>query len=133
MKLSLNEKGLDFWCVLYRHQLDVIENYLDCFDGITFWIWKCEEITELDDTLEQLFAAIGDKPVMLGVYLWDYGGAASPMDSELFRAQVARYFDLLKKKRIEGVVFCSNTLGDADLETNRILKQMLSEHGNTEI
>ena len=48
MRDALNEKGLDFWCVLYRHQLEMIAKYLDCFDGITFWIWKCNEIAELD-------------------------------------------------------------------------------------
>ena len=133
IKRTLNEKGLDFWCVLYRHQLPVIENYLDCFDGVTFWIWKCYELSELDETLEQLFATVGDKPVMLGVYLWDYGGVKGEMDADLFQKQVARYFDLLKEKKIEGVIFCSNTIGDADLETNRILKSMLREHGNTEI
>ena len=45
IKKALNEKGLDFWCVLYERQLDMeLEPYLDCFDGITFWVWKSPDI-----------------------------------------------------------------------------------------
>ena len=132
MKQTLHEKGLDFWCVLYRHELEVIKNYLDCFDGITFWIWKCEEIAALDDILEELFHAAEGKPIMLGVYLWDYG-TGKIMDPALFTKQVEHYFELLKQRQIEGVIFCSNTIGDADLETNRILKKMIQKHGNAQI
>ena len=71
---------------------------------------------------------------MLGVYLWNYldvGGGL--MDSEQFEKQVKRYFGLLEENAVDGVIFCSNTLGDADLETNRILKDCIAEYGQREI
>jgi hypothetical protein len=108
-----------------------MEKYLDCFDGVTFWIWKSEEIELLDETLEKLFAVVG-KPIMLGVYLWDYGNGKA-MDTRLFTKQVEKYFDLLQANRIEGVIFCSNTIGDADLETNAILKKLIQDRGDREI
>ena len=132
MKKSLNDKGLDFWCVLYRQELETIEKYLDCFDGVTFWIWKCAEIELLDETLERLFAATKGKPVMLGIYLYDYD-LKKPMDTALFTRQLEAYIDLVKSGKIEGIIFCSSTVGDADLETNRILKRVIAEQGNTEI
>ena len=55
------------------------------------------------------------------------------MDAVLFEKQLKRYFSLLEKGEIEGVIFCSNTVGDADLESNRILKRYIAEHGNREI
>ena len=48
-------------------------------------------------------------------------------------AQLSRYFDLLRKKKIEGIVFCSSTLGDAPLATNRILKDYIKRYGDEEI
>ena len=33
MKKALNDKGLDFWCVLYKHELDVFEKCADCYFG----------------------------------------------------------------------------------------------------
>lgn len=135
IKTALNARGLDFWCVLYNYQLDFdLEKYLDCFDGVTFWIWGCDKIANMEEYLSKLFALTKDKPVMLGVYLWDYVDLGKqPMDSVAFERQLARYFDLLEEKRIEGVIFCSSTVGDADLDTNRILKKYIQERGQTEI
>ena len=135
IKTALNARGLDFWCVLYNYQLDFdLEKYLDCFDGVTFWIWGCDKIANMEEYLSKLFALTKDKPVMLGVYLWDYVDLGKqPMDSVTFERQLARYFDLLEEKRIEGVIFCSSTVGDADLDTNRILKKYIQERGQTEI
>ena len=135
IKKLLNDNGKDFWCVLYNHQLDFeLEKYLECFDGVTFWHWGCKEIEKIDEYLEKLFALTKDKPVMLGMYLWDYlDVGAKPMDPVLFERQLKTYFELLKSKRIQGVVFCSSTVGDADLETNKILKKYIAEQGNIEI
>jgi len=55
------------------------------------------------------------------------------MDPVLFEAQLARYFELLKTGRADGVIFCSSTVGDADLESNRILKRYLRDNGDLEI
>ena len=133
IKKALNDKGLKFWCVLYSVQLDYdLEKYLDCFDGITFWIWKCGDLADLDTHLERFFSISRDIPSMLGVYLWDYD-LGKPMDTELFEKQLSTYFELLKNKKIEGVVFCSSTVGDINLTTNNILKRYIAEMGNIEI
>ena len=133
IKAKLNEKGLDFWCVLYEMQLDLdLEKYMDCFDGVTFWLWDSDQIQNMDEQLEKVFALTKDKPVMLGIYLWDYKKRRE-MDPKLFETQLAHYFNLLKDGKIDGVIFCSSTIGDADLETNRILKKYVREQGDIEI
>jgi len=134
IKRALNEKGLDFWCVLYDMQLDFeLEKYMECFDGITFWIWECVNIKNMEIYLEKLSAIAKGKPLMLGIYLWDYSEGNTPMDSVLFEKQLIRYFCLLKEKKIEGVIFCSSTVGDAQLQTNEILKKYIAEQGDIEI
>ena len=71
---------------------------------------------------------------MLGIYLWDWFDASSrPMRSDLFETQIKRYFEILKNGEIEGVVFCSNTVGDADTEVNRILKRYIMEYDDEKI
>ena len=133
IKQTLNSHGLKFWCVLYDHQLELdLEKYMDCFDGVTFWIWRCEDIVKVDEYLDKLFAITQGKPTMLGMYLWDYAGA-KPMDIALFEKQLSLYFELLQEKKIDGVVFCSSTIGDADLETNALLKSYIKEQGEIEI
>ena len=134
IKHALNAKGLDFWCVLYDRQLDLeLEPYLDCFDGVTFWIWKSTELKNTQLHLEKLFSLVKEKPVMLGIYTFDYGTGSKPMDPVLFEAQLTAYTALLRQGRVEGIIFCSSTLGDADLETNRILKEYMRKHGDEEL
>ena len=134
IKAALNEKGLDFWCVLYAHQLELeLEKYLDCFDGVTFWIWTSRELPDAESYVEKIRTLVQGKPLMLGVYLFDYGTGGVPMDPVLFEKQLTLYLDYLRRGEADGIVFCSSTVGDADLETNRILKRYLAEYGDMEL
>ena len=134
IKATLNAKGLDFWCVLYANQLDLdLEKYIECFDGVSFWFWTTPEHAHLEESLDRLFALANGKPVMLGIYVWDYGTGGKPMDINLFQRQLDLYFDFLRQKKIEGIVFCSSTLGDAPLETNKMLKDYIKRYGDEEI
>ena len=135
MKAALNAKGLDFWCVLYSHELDSVDElgkYIECFDGITFWFWGCNKMTDVEGDIKKLLALADGRPVMLGVYLWDYAQKKA-MDSEIFIRQLSDCKARLISGEIEGVVFCSSTLGDADIETNRILKNWVLENGDIQI
>lgn len=134
IKKKLNDNGLDFWCVLYASQLDMdLDAYIDCFDGVSFWIWKSEDIENMEEYIEKLFKISNGKPVMTGIYLWDYSENARPMNVVIFEKQLSFYMDLLKAKKTEGIVFCSGTIGDVALQTNTVLKKYIIEHGNDEI
>jgi hypothetical protein len=134
IKRALNAKGLDFWCVLYAHQLDLdLEPYLDCFDGVTFWIWESTRLPDAAKYVDRILSLIKGKPLMLGVYLFDYGTGSVPMDAQLLENQMSLYFEYLRNKVADGVIFCSGAVGDADLEANRILKRYIAEYGETEI
>ena len=129
----LNAEGLDFWAVLYEHQLGMdISEYLDCFDGVTFWIWNRESLPEMDALVKRFGALVPGKKKMLGIYLWDYPGVR-PMDTALFQRQIETYFGRLREKSVDGVIFCSGAIGDAKLETNRILKEAVKKYGELEI
>ena len=133
MKAELNANGLDFWCVLYSHELDSVEGlerYLDCFDGITFWFWGCNRMNDTVGDVNRVLELAKGKPVMMGVYLWDYA-QKSDMDNGIFEGQLQLGKEMLLSGTLAGMVFCSGTLGDADIETNRILKRWVAENGDT--
>ena len=134
IKQRLNEQGLSFWCVLYNFELDMeLEKYMECFDGITFWIWQCDNIPRMDEYLGKLQKIVKDKPVMLGVYLMDFSKPYTLMNPELFEMQLQKYFGLLENSEIEGIIFCSSTVGDAPTTANKILKQYIKDYGEKEI
>ena len=47
--------------------------------------------------------------------------------------QLRLYFPLLEEGKVWGLVFCSNTTGDADTEANRVLKRLVAEYKDREI
>lgn len=133
IQTCLHENGLDFWCVLYKNDLEKdIDAHLDCFDGITFWIWDSVDINNIDEITDSILEKANGKPVMLGVYLWDYA-SKTYMPTDLFKRQLDKYFGLLAEGSISGIVFCSSTLGDAPLETNAVLKEYIKLYGGTDI
>lgn len=133
MQNRLNENNLDFWCVLYSNELGLeLDQYMECFDGITFWIWACNDTVNMKEYFEKVKKLAKGKPIMLGMYLWDYSNN-TPMNKELFENQLSYYFELVKAKEIEGIVFCSSTIGDMDLESNKILKEYVKKYGDIEI
>ena len=133
MKSALNENNLDFWCVLYAKELDdKLKPYLSCFDGITFWIWDFEQTVNAKEYFSKLLELAAGKPIMLGIYVFDYS-KHTPVDSNLLKAQLEYYFELLKSNQIQGVVFCSSALGDYDIEANQIIKDFIKKYGDMEI
>lgn len=135
IKAKLNANGKEFWCVLYHNQLDLdLSKYLPCFDGVTFWLWGSDNIENVDDHLAKLKKVIGDKPLMLGIYLWDYlDEGAKEMDPVRFEKQTKLYFEMLLENEIQGVIFCSSTIGDADTDANKLLKKYIALYGDKEI
>lgn len=133
IKGRLNSEGLDFWSVLYEDQLnDKLPPYLECFDGVSFWIWKQAELLTMESAVEKFLSYTPNKRRMLGIYLYDYD-IGQELDVELFKKQLHYYIDLLKAKKIEGIIFCSGCIGDMELDTNRYLKEYLSKNKDMEI
>lgn len=134
IKAELNKHGRDFWCVLYDHQLGLdLSPYVDCFDGVTFWIWNPKNVCHMKEhykTLREIFGE--DKPLMLGIYLYDYEGGCQ-ISADVFESQISYYFDMLKNSEIEGVIFCSSALASDELDACRILKRYVAEYGNIEV
>ena len=51
------------------------------------------------------------------------------MEATLFEMQLKKYIERLQNEEIEGIILCSNTVGDAPLETNKILKEYIEKYG----
>ena len=130
IRKALNDQGLDFWCVLYSNQLDMdLKDFLDCFDGVSLWVWESETIPKLPEFFAKLKQIAPGKRYMLGVYLWEFN-VKKPMDPDLFEQHISHCFRLTEEKEIEGTIFCSNTVGTDDFATTRILKEYVAKYGD---
>ena len=70
--------------------------------------------------------------IMAGCYMWNYG-EMKPLTEEQMRFQLELYLRLLREKRIDGIILCSNCIADLKIENVEYMRRFLEEHGNDEI
>ncbi len=127
-------RPLDLWVVWYKRQLEFdIDDYLKEFDVITYWNMKTPaEFDELGDDLARMVERTPGKRRLTGCYIWNYG-EGKPLTVDQLRKECFTYYDLMKKGRSEGIVFCGNCCADLGLEAVEWLRGWIREAGEEEI
>jgi len=94
------------WGVLYTMSFDRqnIRAYIDELDVISLWTWHAKDLTDLDANVARCEDLFPGKPIVLGVYLYDYGDGR-PMPLEFHQRQCADALRLAHAGRIQGIVF----------------------------
>lgn len=134
-KLHNNGKRrLDLWTVIYEHELlKKYVPYLESCDVFSFWTWHGgQHLPQLEENIYKLKELYPNKPVCVGVYMWDYG-ARKPLADEIMQHQLDVVYKLMKNKIIEGAIFCSNAIADIGIKAVDITKKWIEEHGYEEI
>lgn len=104
---------LKHWGVVYAHELKK-ENwagFTDFLDVISFWVWKSQDLANLDRHVEQCRELFPGKPINLGCYLRDFTLLdAVPMDR--LKLQWERVLKLVAAGTIQGYSIISGKLID---------------------
>jgi len=79
---------LQVWGVLYTMTLGRpdIADYVRELDVINLWTWHAKDTVDLEANVAQCEARLPDRPIVLGLYLHDYGDGR-PIPAELLRGQ----------------------------------------------
>ena len=129
-QLSLPERKLDLWVVLYGHQLTLpVRDHLKLCDKVTFWTWKAEDLEHLEHDFEVVEALAPSCGKVLGCYMWDYG-IKQPMPVERMKEQCEIGLRWLTEGRIEGMVFLASCICDLDLEAVEWTRRWIAEVGD---
>lgn len=98
--------GIDLWGVVYTMNLDQphIEEYVHELDVVNLWVWHARDLVNLDTYVTRIEQMAPQKPIVLGLYLYDYGENRR-MPHELLELQCATALGLLQSDRIRDVVF----------------------------
>ena len=126
-QLTVAERDLDLWVVLYGHQLELpIREHLALCDKVNFWTWEARDLQHLERDfaiVEDMAPAAGK---MLGCYMWDYGQKA-PMPLELMQRQCDMGLQWLHEGRIDGMVFLASCICDLELEAVEWTRQWIAD------
>lgn len=112
--------------VVYTMSLDRpgINDYIKELDLIQLWTWHARDIVDLEQNVARCEGQFPTKPIMLGLYLYDYGdGRRMPLD--LLQRQCETALKLAHEGRIRGIVFLTiNNDAEAVAWTASWIKQV---------
>lgn len=94
------------WGVVYTMNLDFpnIDDYIRELDVINLWVWHAKDFPEVELRIKRLREEFPEKPIVLGLYLYDYGeGRPTPLS--MLEQQRTTAFKLLNEGNIRDIVF----------------------------
>ncbi len=108
--LSGGHPAVKLWGVLYTMSMDRkgIDDYIKELEVINLWTWHAKDVVDLAKNVGRCERRWPGKPIVLGLYLYDYGnGRRMPLD--LLEQQCATALKLAHAGRIQGIVFLTIT------------------------
>ena len=108
---------------------DAKEEYLEHFDGVTYWTWYGQDLEKFEENYAKIRQKCTGKRLLLGCYLYDYGNHKQ-LTKEQMEFQLNRYAEAIKKGEAEGMILLSNTVADLGFEAVEFTKQWIAEHGD---
>jgi hypothetical protein len=122
--------GLTFYTAhLERPELPPLLRY---FAYMLVPLWHADQIDTVPEALNRLSDMSGGKPMMLCLYVRDFGNA-KPIPRELMQHHLDLAERLLHQQRITGLCICGTCVMDLDWESNRCLYEWLDRVGDTTI
>ena len=107
--------ALELYGVVYSWELDMtreLKAVADCIDHVILWFWSKTDLTGLDLALEKCRAVFPGKPIMLGIFMFDYGISCLPNTADTMRYHLEKARRHLAAGKIQDIVI----LGDREIE-----------------
>jgi hypothetical protein len=124
---------LDILATYYTQLLELdLSEYLKLIDVLTLWTWRSAEIPDIEKNLSRLDKLAPNARKMLGCYLYDFDLRKS-VAIPAMEQQCETGLRLLKQKRIEGMIFLSNTVADLGFESVEWTRNWIRKVGDTRV
>ncbi|MEN6301346.1 MAG: hypothetical protein ABFD96_01400 [Armatimonadia bacterium] len=127
--LKSQNDALRLYVVRYtwQDQADLLP-YLPYFDVLNLWVWVANTYdwqVRLSAELEKIKQITG-KPILLGLFLHDYGGSGGPMPMDVLEVQFQKAVAFARSGLIEGFVILQS--GWLDREEHRPQAQWVQQY-----
>ena len=128
-EMATLKRKTDLSVVLYSRQLHpAIKHHIDYCDVVSFWTWDATDLNALENNFKKYREIVPDKPTLLGIYMWDFGGS-KPITIELMKHQLAFALEKFKQGQIDGMIFHCTPLCDLGLEAVEYSRKWIAEYG----
>lgn len=131
LKPELARRGMKLAVVLYSDTNGLKPEFrevLGLCDEISYWFWNGKNVGGIEESVDRLRGFVGEeKPILLGQYMWDFGGKRE-MPADLMAKQLAASERLLRSRRISGLIFHCTPLVDLNLAAVNLSRRWIAEH-----
>ena len=132
-RIAASGRKLPITCVIYTHQISPrILPHVSQVDKVAMWTWHSEDLTNLEVNFEKLRRLVYPKPILLGCYLFDYGGDKQ-MTVDRMKRQCELGLKWLQEGKIEGMIFLASNVCDMDLPAVEWTRQWIRSVGEQKI
>jgi hypothetical protein len=126
-------KPLDIFATYYTQLLELdLTEYLNLIDVLTLWTWRSGDIPDIDKNLGRLDKAAPKARKMLGCYLYDFP-LRKPVPIPAMQQQCETGLRLMREKRIEGMIFLSNTVADLGFDSVEWTRNWIMKVGDARV
>lgn len=131
---AVNHPQLPLGATIYTMSLERPElpAMLQLFSYFLVPLWHADQVDTVPGALDRLSELAGSKPMMLCLYVYDFGNTR-PIPRALMQRQLDIAEELLCEQRITGLAICGTCMMDLDWESNRCLYEWLDRVGEREI
>jgi hypothetical protein len=132
------DKKMDMYVTFYARQLNLpIAEHLKLIDVITLWMWKPEELAEVESYLTKLDQMAPHCRKMVGVYTTALNEKKTPawtgMPVALMQKQCEQALGWLRSGRIEGIIIYGGTTLDLGFEAADWTREWIQRVGATKL
>lgn len=115
---------LQLYAVAYTFELEKdFSGHLPYIDAVNLWVWRKHELADLDQGIERCAAVFPGKPVILGIFMHDYGSSETAIPLSLLEYNFTKARQYLSEGKIEGVV----VLGDREIAKHPVQAQWIKK------
>jgi len=123
--LKMHNSKLRLYAVCYTFHLDKnYEKYLPHIDVINLWVWRKNELETIDSDLDKCLKVFPGKPIILGIFMHDYGQTDAAMPLDLLEYNFHKAEQYLAEGKIEGIVI----LGDREIKKHPDQAEWIKNH-----
>jgi hypothetical protein len=129
-QIAAQGRKLPITCVIYTHQISPrILPHVNQVDKVAMWTWRSEDLANLEGNFENLRQIVHPKPIVLGCYLFDYGGNKQ-MTVDRMKRQCELGLKWLHQGKIEGMIFLASNVCDMGLPAVEWTRKWIASVGS---
>lgn len=127
-ELSAGARPIDLAAVLYTYQLcPAIRPAMEHMDKLSLWIWDGNDIASIEENFTRYRELVPDKPTLLGIYMWDFGGGKE-LGIDFMAHQLDYALRLYGAGQIEGLIFHCTPLCNKGLAAVDYARDWIARH-----